>query len=347
MTTAWQPFYLGRKVSGLPELEGMLIPDPDALQGWVVYVVNVPAPVNGPSYYSLNLNSGAPIDAVNVRPTLLGGNSRWIRIMFGGSPLGGPPTSIQPDDLPDEGISMSGARSDHTHGIVAAVAGSIQPDDVPDEGVADSFSRSDHQHGIVAAVAGVIQPDDVPDEGIAESFSRSDHQHGIAADVPVPVGLVLDEGVSTAFARADHVHTLGGPALNKFSGAILVWGNLDIGTSTTPRYLTSGYDSVAAPTVPIQYRIPVSGTLDLARVRVRSPGTPSMGPPGMISYQVRINNALTLLVVTMVVTAFDGSDLIDSVAVVAGDLVDIEVIKPGAIMTSPTSPMFSMRFRPN
>lgn len=91
----------------------------------------------------------------------------------------------------------------------------------------------------------------------------------------------------------------------------------------------------------------MSGTLDLARVRVRNPGTPNMGPPGIVNYRVRINNANTPLVVSMVVTAFDGSDLVNSVAVLAGDLVDIEVTKPGGIMTSPTSPIFSMRFRPN
>jgi len=128
---------------------------------------------------------------------------------------------------------------------------------------------------------------------------------------------------------------------------VLEWGNLDIATSATVRYLSPGYDSVTAPTLMLQYRIPMSGTLDQARVRCRTPGTPLGGPPGNINYRVRIENGLSPLVVTMHVTALDGQNLLDSAIVNAGDRIHIEVTKPGGIMTSPSSPIFSMRFRPD
>ena len=179
MSTAWQPFDLGKRLLTLVDLEGLLIPNPDALQGWIAYVVDVPAPISGPAYYSFSLDSGAPLDPVNVRPTMVGGDSRWIRLEFGqdGPPLGGPVTPILPNDAEDEGVSTSAARSDH-------------------------------QHAIETEEPGVILPNDAPNEGVADSFCRSDHRHGIATDEPVPIGDALSEGVSDAFARADHVHTI-------------------------------------------------------------------------------------------------------------------------------------------
>jgi hypothetical protein len=77
MGSAYQFFRVGHKVSSLTELEGLLIPDPDAMQGWVVYVAS------SASYYSLSLNSGAAVDPVNVRPTFLGGLSRWLLMNVG------------------------------------------------------------------------------------------------------------------------------------------------------------------------------------------------------------------------------------------------------------------------
>jgi hypothetical protein len=110
MSTAWQPFYHGRTLQTLVNLEGLLIPDPDALQGWIAYVVDVPAPVGGPAYYSLSLVSGSPVDPVNVRPTILGGASRWLRLPFGsGFPIGGTNKLI---DLSVNTAAVDGGFSD-------------------------------------------------------------------------------------------------------------------------------------------------------------------------------------------------------------------------------------------
>ncbi len=119
--------------------------------------------------------------------------------------------TIEPDDAAAAGGSTNPARSDHTHGIVAAVAGTIEPDDSASEGAATSFARSDHQHAIVAAVVGTIQPDDSAAEGAATSFARSDHAHAIVGAAPAADSVNVAasaEGNATSFARSNHTHNL-------------------------------------------------------------------------------------------------------------------------------------------
>ena len=95
----------------------------------------------------------------------------------------GAPTidTIQPDDSAAAGSSTNPARSDHTHGIVAAVAGTIEPDDSAAEGNATSFSRSNHVHAIVAAIASTLSVSTSNAEGAATSFARSNHIHTITS----------------------------------------------------------------------------------------------------------------------------------------------------------------------
>ena len=61
--------------------------------------------------------------------------------------LGGTPSTIQPDDAADEGVSSTAARSDHAHAIVAAAAGTSDFGDAAGEGASTSFARADHTHG--------------------------------------------------------------------------------------------------------------------------------------------------------------------------------------------------------
>ena len=159
MSSAYQFFHQGHKLASLTELEGLLIPDPDAMQGWVVFVVSVPGYPLG-AYYSLSLTSGAALSPADVRPTLLGGASRWLRLEFESTVLGGPPTPILPDDPGDEGESTSAARSDHQHAIEADVPVPLGPELL--EGVSEAFARADHVHTnptpALLKFSGAIQP---------------------------------------------------------------------------------------------------------------------------------------------------------------------------------------------
>lgn len=125
-----------------------------------------------------------------------------------------------------------------------------------------------------------------------------------------------------------------GPPPPGSPGAILVWGNNSVSPTTSTRYLTSGYDDVLAPVIAgiVQFRLARGGTLRFLRVRHNVPA----GDGDLIVYTVRINNVATALSVSMASTAADGSDLVNTVAVVAGDLIDIEVTKALDVTTSPT-----------
>ena len=101
------------------------------------------------------------------------------------------PTTIEPDDAAAAGTSVYAAKGDHTHAIVAAIAGTIQPDDSAAEGSATSFARSDHAHAIVAAAPAADSVNVAASaEGNATSFARSNHTHN------------LDEGITPTWTGA-------------------------------------------------------------------------------------------------------------------------------------------------
>lgn len=107
------------------------------------------------------------------------------------------PTTIEPDDAAAAGTSVYAAKGDHTHAIVAAVAGTIQPDDSAAEGSATSFARSDHAHAIVAAAPAADSVNVAASaEGNATSFARSNHTHN------------LDEGITPTW-EGEHTFNAG------------------------------------------------------------------------------------------------------------------------------------------
>jgi len=113
----------------------------------------------------------------------------------------------------------------------------------------------------------------------------------------------------------------------------LLWGDNSVGSSTTTRYLTPGYDDGLAETGPTQIRVARAGTLRNLRVRHNVP----KGNGNNIVYTIRVNNIAAGVTVTLASTATDGSDLVNSVVVAAGDLVDIEVTKAAGVGTSPNN----------
>lgn len=127
-------------------------------------------------------------------------------------------------------------------------------------------------------------------------------------------------------------------------GSMLLWGNNAIAASATTRYLTPGYDESTAPliTAIVQIRAPRAGNLRNMRVRQNSPvGTPD---PDTITYTVRVNNVATTISATMGRDDVDASDLVNSVEIAAGDLLDIEVTKSGGIGTTPNDIVVTLEY---
>jgi len=113
--------------------------------------------------------------------------------------------------------------------------------------------------------------------------------------------------------------------------AFLHWGSNAISSTTSTRYLQPGYDSALAPLTAIQYRAPAACKLRNMRVRHNTPAGNGLA----VVYTLRINGVASALTVSMASTATDGSNLVNTVAVAAGDLIDIEVTKAASIGATP------------
>jgi hypothetical protein len=122
--------------------------------------------------------------------------------------------------------------------------------------------------------------------------------------------------------------------------AVLGFGAGNVNASTTTRFLYPWYDDSLAQTTVIQYRAPRAGTLRNLRVRQNVPA----GNANLIVYAVRVNGVVTFLLVSMASTATDGSDLVNTVAVAAGDLIDIRVTKVLATGAAVTDVAASVEF---
>lgn len=113
---------------------------------------------------------------------------------------------------------------------------------------------------------------------------------------------------------------------------MLGWGNSGVSGTTTTRYLTPFFDDSLAKTSPTQFRVTRAGTIRKLRIRHNSPA----GNGNNIVYTLRVEGVATALSVTMASTDTDGSDLVNSVAVNAGDRLDIEVTKGASVGISPS-----------
>jgi hypothetical protein len=235
------------------------------------------------------------------------------------------------------GVSGEAARQDHKHDITTAIAGSIQIGDAAAEGSASSLSRSDHVHAVAAPGAPANVTKAAAVAGVSSSPARADHKHDVNTGVPVAVGGVNQEGTSTALARADHVHAA---SPGTIASAVLVWGDTNIGATTTTRYLTPGYANSVAKTTALQLRMPRSGTLQNFYLRHTSGG----GNGNNIVYTFRKNGVATGLTVTLASTANDASDLVNTVTVAKGDLIDIEITKAAGIAGSPTDVIATVEY---
>lgn len=106
-----------------------------------------------------------------------------------------------------------------------------------------------------------------------------------------------------------------------------VFGAGSVFNTTTTRYLFPGYSDSTAQTVPVQFRVPRAGTFQNLRVRHNQLGSSA----NTVTYTLRVNGTPSTLTVSLASNAADGNDLVNSVVVAAGDLIDIEVTKGSSI----------------
>lgn len=274
----------------------------------------VSAAVNGP-------------DQIDV--TIPGSGSATITVKDEG-------TSLTPDkntlNFVGPGITATtdGNPSQANVTLSTAAPGTVAIGDTAAEGTADSLARSDHRHALPAPAAPADVTKAAASAGAATTAARADHKHDVSTAAAANVGDTNAEGTATSLARSDHVHHAMYPCH--------IFGNNSVTATTTTRYLVPGYTAGTAPTAPVQYRLPSAGTVRRLRVRHNT----GAGNGLAIVYTVRINGVASAVTVSLASTATDGSDLVNTVAVAAGDLIDIEVTKAASVGTSPAEIMASL-----
>jgi len=113
---------------------------------------------------------------------------------------------------------------------------------------------------------------------------------------------------------------------------VLFWGAGTLALTAVTRFLRPGYQSGLAPTTSVRMPITRAGTLQRLFVRCRVAGA----GVNNITYTVLLNGVATTLAVSMLPTAVSASNIANTVAVVAGDFVELQVTKAGVIVTTPT-----------
>ena len=146
----------------------------------------------------------------------------------------------------------------------------------------------------------------------------------------------LDEYMETlgwSFVSDDPATQLPQPA------AQLLFGAESVATNTSTKYLRPGYTPDPAPTDPVHVPLTRAGTLRNMYIHQTGDGNGTN-----LTYTVRINSVATALAVTLASTDDSAFNIADSVAVSAGDLIDIEVTKAGGVGNSPDDIICKVEF---
>jgi len=120
--------------------------------------------------------------------------------------------------------------------------------------------------------------------------------------------------------------------------AIVEFGADSVGSSPTDRYLYAGYAERLAEVVPHFWTAPRAGTLQNLYVRHNKLG----GNANTITYRVRVNTVATVLIVTLAANATVAFNTTDTVAVAAGDRIDLQVVKTINVGSSPRNVIATM-----
>lgn len=255
------------------------------------------------------------------------------------------------DSVPGSFLTAGGNRSDanvdvltgggnadglHQHASAAPVLSNTPPPAVAassSAGSATEAARADHTHASppVPELATQAPPgvEATSSAGTSARVAREDHTHAsppvptLSDTAPPAVAASSSAGSSAEAARSDHTHAA--PAVR---GAILMWGNSGWGTGTNTKYADPFWISSAAGTNPIQVRVPRPGTLRNLMLQAR------VGGAGTFTAQVRVNDVVTALAVTVGAGVTQAENTAAAVPVNQGDRVDIEVVRP--VAGSPT-----------
>jgi hypothetical protein len=125
--------------------------------------------------------------------------------------------------------------------------------------------------------------------------------------------------------------------------AVLTWGNTGIGTSTTTRYLTPGFERATANTAATPLIVPATGVIRNLTVVHVAAGTGA----ATITYTVMKNGVATTLTLGISNTsATFVQDVTHSFSVAAGDQISLRVTKSAGTTTSPANVTASFELSP-
>lgn len=132
------------------------------------------------------------------------------------------------------------------------------------------------------------------------------------------------------------------------SAAVLYFGAQTVAIAgLLANYLYPGFDNILADINEKNFAVPRPGTLSHLRIHCRLPGTSPLGT-GTVTFTVLVNGVPTALLVALPCNgaSVDASNIIDSIALVEGDIVGVRAIANGdvGITASPIDITASMRF---
>ena len=152
---------------------------------------------------------------------------------------------------------------------------------------------------------------------VSEGGAYADTLWTLTTDAPIIVG-------TTLLTWTQFTSSSGG-------GDTIIFGADSVGATVTTRYLYPGNSDGFAEVDPNYWVAPRAGTLRSLYVRHDAPA----GNGGTIVYRIRVNNIASLLSVSLASTATSASNLVNSVSVVAGDIVDLQVVKVANVGAPP------------
>ena len=122
--------------------------------------------------------------------------------------------------------------------------------------------------------------------------------------------------------------------------ALVSFGNNTIGTTADTRFLDPWWDDSTGTTTRIQYVVPRPGTFSNLAVLHNTPN----GNGNPIVYSLERNGAPTALSVSMPSTDSVGTDDVNMIAVLKGDLISMSAVKALSIGSSPSDIMATLNF---
>jgi hypothetical protein len=128
--------------------------------------------------------------------------------------------------------------------------------------------------------------------------------------------------------------------LGSAGSSVLTWGNNSVAASADTRWLDPGYEQATADNVDHHaFRLPRAGTVRNLRVRHNL----ANGNGNSVVYSVDQNGVASIITCTLATGAVgDASDLANTVAFAAGDLITIRAVKASAIGSGNVEVMASL-----